>query len=827
MRWVIFKCAVTLFVSSISAIMLSNNVQAWSSTAAPAFVSSELKQSESQPCSGRFSTISVSGEGSISACVMGDTVRVAYYFPANGGTQYAISFPSESTFYRLDICGGYWGCVYSSENDTLVTFEGVYTQFARHLSKTLYQNVIHYQVNSDSPSFYINKISTVPYQVMSLAISSNGKWALYELKSVGFFLINTESFESRRVIAPGFNYGMGNDPRTELAVTNDGKTVAVVGMRLGLTVVSVNETCGDRPSEYMQRYYTGAVTQCRYIYTPTESYIPQFMYALRPRFSHDNKSFSFDAFSNVVQARHITLFSDSKSDEEAIGYVALGDSFTSGEGETDDSYYIGGGGNKCHVSSRSYPYLLMPKWNTPTVNVACSGATIKSARGDGSNGNQPVQLQQLESYNPQVATIGIGGNDAGMIGKLKDCSGIGTCSWAKSPADRLATATEIRNLYPKLTDFYKQIKIRTQGPVIAVSYPKIITSDSECKSAVGLLLDDTERKFMDEAILLLNQVIFAASQQVGIEYVDITDEFVGDQLCASSTSALMNAIRIGDDYPDIDVLPMLKVIGAESFHPKPHGHVRVAAKILQAYPDYRNIEIVINSGTPTEAPELSPYWDSTERAKVTQSSLSFLESSLLKVGDLFRLSFPAFSFKPLTDVVFQLHSDVKQLGSATAADDGSLTVDVTADDFQPGQHSLHAIGLNYAGNQTEYYDFLQVAVDESKIEAESDKVPVGSTTSIPSSASTEPISNQKVAASSSLQRQNETPSTQAQSNDSPREVVSSVRLPASSTKQAVDESGSKKTNNDVRSTWLIALCTLTILAFAIVLYGFYRNKTPT
>jgi formate/nitrite transporter FocA (FNT family) len=54
-----------------------------------------------------------------------------------------------------------------------------------------------------------------------------------------------------------------------------------------------------------------------------------------------------------------------------------------------------------------------------------------------------------------------------------------------------------------------------------------------------------------------------------------------------------------------------------------------------------------------------------------------------------------------------------------------------------------------------------------------------------------------------------------------------VRSPASSTKQAVDESGSKKTNNDVRSTWLIALSALTILAFAIVLYGFYRNKTPT
>jgi lysophospholipase L1-like esterase len=616
MRWVVFKCAVTLFMSGLIVVVLSTSVQAWSSTDAPDFVSSELKQAESQPCPGRFSTIAVSGEGSIDACIMGDTVKVAFYTPASGGVQYAISFPSDSVFYRLDICGGFWGCVYSSDNDTLVTYEGVYTQFARHLSKTTYQNVIHYKVEPETPSFYINKINTVPYQAMSLAISSNGRWALYELKSVGIFLINTESFVYRRVISPGFNYGMGNDPRAELAVTNDGKTVAVIGLRLGLTIVSVNDTCGDRPSEYMERYFTGAVTPCRYIYTSTESYIPQFTYALRPRFSIDNKSFSFDAYSNAVQARHITLFSDDKTVEGAIGYVALGDSFTSGEGETDDSFYIGGSDNKCHVSSRSYPYLLMPKWNIPTVNVACSRATISSALSDGKKGNQPHQLQQLELYNPQVATIGIGGNDAGLIGKLKDCVGIGTCSWANSPADRLATATEIRNLYPKLTDLYKQMKMRTLGPVIAVSYPKIITADSLCKSAVGLLLDDTERKFMDEAILLLNQVIFAASQQVGIEYVDITDEFVGDQLCASPASALMNAIRIGDDYPDIDVLPMLKVIGAESFHPKPHGHARIAAKILQAYSDYRNIEIVINSGTPTEVPELSSYWASEEGAKV-------------------------------------------------------------------------------------------------------------------------------------------------------------------------------------------------------------------
>jgi lysophospholipase L1-like esterase len=827
-RWVIFKCTVMFFVSSISAVIFTTSVHAWSSTDAPEYISSELKHHEFQPCPGRFSTISVSGEGSINACVMGDTVKVASYTPASGGAQCAISFPSESTFYRLDVCGA-WGCVYSSLSDTLVTHDGVYTQLAHALSKTTYQNVIHYQPVRDTPNLTINKIDSISHQAMSLAISSNGKWVLYELKSVGIFLLNVETFDLRRVIAPGFNYGMGNDPRAELAVTNDGKTVAVVGMRLGLTVVAVNDTCGDKPSEYMQRYFTGAVTPCRYIYTPTDSYIQQFSYALKPKFSNDNTSFSFDAFSNIVQARHITLFENGKPNEEAVGYVALGDSFTSGEGETDNSYYIGGDTNKCHVSSRSYPYLLVSIWNIPTVSVACSGATIDSARSDSNNTNQTNQLRQLESHFAQVTTVGIGGNDAGMIGKLKDCLGIGTCSWAESAADRLATATEIRSLYPKLSDFYKQIKTRTTGPVIAISYPKVVTSEPECKSAIGILLDETERRFMNEAILLLNQVIFAASQQVGIEYVDVTDEFIGDQLCSSSTSAVMNAIRIGNDYPDIQALPMLKVIGAESFHPKPEGHVRIADKIAQAYPDYRNIEIVINSGTPTEVPELSPYWNSTEKRKVPLNSLSFIESSMLKAGDLFRLSFPAFSFKPLSNVVLQLHSEIKQLGNATVADDGSLIVDVVVNDFRPGQHSLRAIGQNYAGNEVEYYDFLQVAAAEADtLPSENVELPISAIASLPPSlhSRSSPGSNQKKTSSSSVQRINGPPNSNAPSTETVQKVASNVESSSSTPKQTVATSVPKQADRRIPNFLWAGLFILLFVALAAVLYVHYRKKHP-
>jgi hypothetical protein len=198
---------------------------------------------------------------------------------------------------------------------------------------------------------------------------------------------------------------------------------------------------------------------------------------------------------------------------------------------------------------------------------------------------------------------------------------------------------------------------------------------------------------------------------------------------------------------------------------------------------------------------------------------------LFKVGDLFRLSFPAFSFKPLTDVVFQLHSDVKQLGGATAADDGSLTVDVVSNDFQPGQHSLHAIGQNYAGNQIEYYDFLQVAAGDSKAEADQGlNVPAGSMTSIPPASSTLTDSKQKLAASSLVQRLDGTSSSSAQSTDRPLEVASSLKLSASTTKQPVDKAKSKSANSSALNAWIIVISALASAALAILLYSYYHKK---
>ena len=713
MWWVFFSLFKIAVVVILSTLIYSEPSNAWSPDGGPEYTTSDVKVLDPIPCPGSFSMIAVSGEGSINACIMGDSVRVASYASAQGGAMYAISFPNENIFYRLDLCTGVWGCVYASENDTMVGFEGIYKNLVNNLTKTTVAGVIHYQLIEHQPSYVINKINSTSYQAQSMAISNNGKWVLYELKYYGFILVDVQKLEARRVVAPGVNYGLGNDPRIEMDVANDGATIAIVGLRMGLSLISINDICGDRPKDTMERYFTGAVTACRYLYTPTESYIQQFIHALRPRFSDDTKSFSFDAFSNIVSAKHVTLFSEHTPEIASERYVALGDSFTSGEGETDDSYYIGGATNKCHVSNRSYPFLLAAVWNVPVQSVACSGATIDTARSPTIKAGQTAQLNELEAINPYVTTIGIGGNDAGLIGKLKDCIGLGTCAWAKTSKERSATATEIKNLFPELVSFYQDAKVRTKGPVIVVGYPHIIYSGASCQSPIGLLLDQTERTFMNESITYLNRVIRAATEQAGTVYADIEQAFEAQALCSSPESSVMNAIRAGGEYPDISFLPFLKIIGSESFHPKPDGHSMLAAKILQQYRYYGNIDLLINSGVPTSVPAPTSYWDSSEVVTRQPKSLPFIDKSIISITDTIKISVPAFSFKPFSMVSVELHSEVQTLGEYQARSDGSLEISISGQQYQSGTHSVHLLGENFSGLSSDVYDFIDIQAVES------------------------------------------------------------------------------------------------------------------
>ena len=120
-------------------------------------------------------------------------------------------------------------------------------------------------------------------------------------------------------------------------------------------------------------------------------------------------------------------------------YVALGDSFQSGEGadgSDPQNYHPAngvvyepptGGDDGCHRSPDAYPRLLEQRLGVTTGFWACSGARIADiAGGPGDRGvqsqksNEDPQIQYVDS-STRLVTIGIGGNDIAFADLVQSC----------------------------------------------------------------------------------------------------------------------------------------------------------------------------------------------------------------------------------------------------------------------------------------------------------------------------------------------------------------------------------------------------------------------
>ena len=716
MRWVFIECAKILLLSVAFGVIAQNNVQAWSMERQPEYTVTEAKSDNALPCTGIFSTVILQNEQQVEACVMGVNTKVASYYSSDGEVGYAISFPFDSTYYPLDVCIGIWGCVYSQENDTFIGLFRqdqslkkaiIYSNFVQHLNKFTLNGFTQFFPSESSKTFSVADIEEVILSAESVAVSKNGKWGLVEVRDYGVLRVNIETSEVRRVSAPGIIYGSSSNPRVEMAISDDGKTVVTMGLGKGAVLYTVDELCGDVPSTTMVRYFSDTSTPCTSLRIVTSNFISSFYYAAKPKFNYNDSNLSFDIYGYFQTPRHVTLFSEENASQNNIHYLAIGDSFTSGEGEVKDSFYIGGEANKCHVSTRSYPYLLATQWDISGHNAACSGATIETARGQKISEYQKSQVSEVEARLPRLLSVGIGANDAGFMGKLKSCVGIDTCEWAKTAEKRQSTAMEIKNLYAPLKHFYEELKTKTPGKIIAIGYPKIILDGTSCAVDIGIMFNQVERQFMNEGIHYLNQVIKAAASDSQIEYADVENAFTGSELCSEGSFLSMNSIRFGGEVAPLGSLPNFKIIGAESFHPTPTGQTNLASAIRQLFPYYAIPEHCVTCVVSAGAPQPNSYWtENVSNNAGQQRAVPFLRKITFNDGEPFEISIPAFSFEPESDIKIELHSEAKQINILKSAPDGSFVTTVWLQDFEPGFHSLHAIGKNYAGETVDIYDFL-------------------------------------------------------------------------------------------------------------------------
>lgn len=215
-----------------------------------------------------------------------------------------------------------------------------------------------------------------------------------------------------------------------------------------------------------------------------------------------------------------------------FGYVALGDSYSSGVGAGN---YDSGSGN-CKRTSRAYPALWAAAHSPQTFSfTACSGART----GDVLSG----QLGPLNS-GTDLVSITIGGNDAGFSDVMTTCvlQSESTCVNRVNQAKAYVDST----LPGQLDQVYTAIHGRAPAAhVVVLGYPRFYKLNGTC--AAGLT--EGERSAINGAADYLNAAIAKRAADHGFTFASVAGAFTGHEICsADAWLHSVNWLNIGESY---------------------------------------------------------------------------------------------------------------------------------------------------------------------------------------------------------------------------------------------------------------------------------------
>lgn len=213
------------------------------------------------------------------------------------------------------------------------------------------------------------------------------------------------------------------------------------------------------------------------------------------------------------------------------GYVALGDSYSSGVGAGS---YISSSGN-CKRSTKAYPYLWAAA-NSPSAFAftACSGARTGDVLAN--------QLTPL-SASTALVSISVGGNDAGFADVMTTC----VTQSDSSCVSRINTARAYvdSTLPGKLDGVYSAIRSKAPAArVVVLGYPRFYKLGATC-----LGLSETKRKAINDASDHLNTAIAKRAANHGFAFGDVRTTFTGHEICSGdSWLHSVSWLNIGESY---------------------------------------------------------------------------------------------------------------------------------------------------------------------------------------------------------------------------------------------------------------------------------------
>jgi lysophospholipase L1-like esterase len=235
--------------------------------------------------------------------------------------------------------------------------------------------------------------------------------------------------------------------------------------------------------------------------------------------------------ATILLAIGLALTGATSANAATGGYVALGDSYSSGVGAGS---YISSSGS-CDRSTNAYPYLWNAAHSPSSFSfLACSGATTDDVLAN--------QLGSLGS-STSLVSISIGGNDAGFADVMTTCvlNSDSTCLSRINTAKAYVGST----LPGKLDTVYSAISAKAPSAhVVVLGYPRFYKLGTTC---VGL--SETKRSAINDAADYMDTTIAKAAADHGFTFGDVRTTFTGHEICSgSSWLHSVDWLSIGDSY---------------------------------------------------------------------------------------------------------------------------------------------------------------------------------------------------------------------------------------------------------------------------------------
>lgn len=269
----------------------------------------------------------------------------------------------------------------------------------------------------------------------------------------------------------------------------------------------------------------------------------------------------------------LALLGGTAAAEAAPLYVALGDSYTAGplvpmqHGTPID----------CARSDHNYPSLVASALGLTLRDASCSSATTDHMTGP--QGPLPLggtNPPQFDAVTPDAAlvTVGIGGNDAGLVGVAETCAQVGFAQptghacrdhFTAGGTDRVAA--RIAAAAPKVAAVLQGIHTRAPDARVAlVGYPAAAPVDGTgCWPLVPMSPDDLA--YVNELLVRIDRMLAEQAAANDAEFIDTYTDSIGHDVCRLPPTRWYEGI-----VPTEPAFPM---------HPNARGLASAAASALK------------------------------------------------------------------------------------------------------------------------------------------------------------------------------------------------------------------------------------------------------